>query len=34
VNATATLTMHAALAIYYCFDQLPVVRVADRATRD
>ena len=34
VNATATLTMHAALAIYYCFDQLPVARVADRVTGD
>jgi uncharacterized membrane protein len=34
VNATATLTVHAALAIYYCFDQLPVVRIADRTTRD
>jgi uncharacterized membrane protein len=25
VNATATLAVHAALAIYYCFDQLPGV---------
>ena len=26
VNAIATLAVHAALAIYYCFDQLPVRR--------
>jgi uncharacterized membrane protein len=26
VNATATLAMHGALAIYYCFDQLPTRR--------
>jgi uncharacterized membrane protein len=30
INATATLAVHAALAIYYCFDQLPVVAFSDR----
>jgi hypothetical protein len=24
VSATATLAVHAALALYYCFDQLPI----------
>jgi uncharacterized membrane protein len=28
VSAIATLTLHAALAIYYCFDQLPLDRLA------
>jgi len=31
VNATATLAVHAALAIYYCFDQLPLVTLARKA---
>jgi uncharacterized membrane protein len=30
VNATATLAVHAALAIYYCFDQLAVVAFSNR----
>jgi uncharacterized membrane protein len=33
INATATLAVHAALAIYYCFDQLPIV-AAQRARAD
>jgi uncharacterized membrane protein len=28
VNAIATLAVHAALAVYYCFDQLPIPRRA------
>jgi TMEM175 potassium channel family protein len=34
VNATATLTVHAALAIYYCFNQLPVAGTAGRTIDD
>jgi uncharacterized membrane protein len=34
VNATVTLAVHAALAIYYCFDQLPIVGAADRRITD
>jgi hypothetical protein len=34
VNATATLAVHAALAIYYCFDQLAVVAFSDRTATD
>ena len=34
VNAIATLAVHAALAIYYCFDQLPIVETADRKIDD
>jgi hypothetical protein len=33
LNATATLAVHAALAIYYCFDQLPI-GAAQRAPAD
>jgi uncharacterized membrane protein len=32
VNAIATLAVHAALAIYYCFDQLPTSRPATQTT--
>jgi hypothetical protein len=32
VNAIATLAVHAALAIYYCFDQLPTSRPAGQTT--
>jgi uncharacterized membrane protein len=34
VNATATLAVHAGLAIYYCFDQLPIAAAAERAPAD
>jgi hypothetical protein len=37
VNATLTLAVHGALAIYYCFDQLPGVGTAaadDRGTTE
>jgi uncharacterized membrane protein len=34
VNATVTLAVHAALAIYYCFDQLPIVTRTDRSPVD
>ena len=34
VSATATLAVHAALAIYYCFDQLPVVALTDQTPTD
>jgi uncharacterized membrane protein len=32
VNAIATLAVHAALAIYYCFDQLPTTRPTSQTT--
>lgn len=32
VSALATLSVHAALAVYYCFDQLPTIDI-DRAPR-
>jgi uncharacterized membrane protein len=34
VNAIATLAVHAALAIYYCFNQLPVVWTGDQTPDD
>jgi uncharacterized membrane protein len=34
VNAVATLAVHAALAIYYCFDQLPIGQAATRLHQD
>jgi uncharacterized membrane protein len=34
VNATATLAVHGALAIYYCFDQLPVGAFSSRTPTD
>jgi uncharacterized membrane protein len=33
VNAVATLALHAAIALYYCFDQLPTSGPDRRATR-
>jgi uncharacterized membrane protein len=34
VSAIATLAVHGALAIYYCFDQLPINRPAPEPDRD